>query len=107
MKTETIIDAETGETQVVDYRTAAERAADEQAERARLARQECRQRILAVASIETQVNLSAARAAERLSAAQVEAHDALIGWIEEMRAAVGEQDWPEVPAGVADLVADY
>ena len=68
----------------------------------------CRGRILAVVSETAQINLAAAAAAGRLSAAETALYRAGLDWIDAMRAAArGGAPWPEAPAGFAALAARF
>lgn len=78
----------------------------------------CRKHIVAVADETAQMNLTAAASAGLLTEEQMAVWQAALGWVSAMRAAWGplaETDadlfdpasWPEVPAGVADLVAEF
>lgn len=84
-----------------------------------LVKEETRQRIYAVASQTTQTNLTAARAAGRLSGSDVTAYTAGLDWIDAMRAkcaelvAAGDTNytddakWPACPASVIALAARF
>ena len=79
----------------------------------------CHRRILAVASTNTQMNLTAARAAGRLDAGDAALYEAGLDWIDDMRARCAEliaaaspdydddSAWPAVPAGLSELCARY
>lgn len=84
-------------------------------ERCRL---ECRRRIFAICDETAQVNLAAACAAGLLAPAQLLIYQSGLAWVHDMRAAwrpMGEAgadpeddaNWPAVPAGVADLAAEF
>lgn len=80
---------------------------------------ECGRRIVAVASPNTQMNMTAARSAGLMSTAEKASYATALGWVADMRAKcdglidAADQDylndakWPAVPAGVADLCAKY
>jgi hypothetical protein len=80
---------------------------------------ECARRILAVASTNTQMNMTAAQAAGRFSASDQAAYGASLDWVDAMRArcaaliAAGDMDfasddkWVAAPSGVAALAARY
>lgn len=80
---------------------------------------ECQRRIFAVASANTQMNLTAARAAGRLSSGDAAIYDAGLDWIDDMRercaeliqsASTGFREdgaWPSVPSGLVDLANRY
>lgn len=68
---------------------------------------ECRARIVAVCDQIAQINLAAAAAAGALTPKDAETHRALLAWVDAMRAACATGDWPDVPAGVAELAAKF
>lgn len=80
---------------------------------------ECGRRIVAVASKNAQMNMTAAAASGRLGGGDASTFASALEWVDAMRARCAElivaQDtnfavdakWPPVPAGVADLVARY
>ena len=69
---------------------------------------ECRMRIHDVADQIAQINLAAAAAAGALSADQMQVYRAGLAWVDAMRAACASgADWPDLPAGVADLAARF
>lgn len=96
--------------------------------RSRLAKRECRRRIYAAASAETQMNMATAAAV--ISAKEASARtedeasilsglDDAIGWVAQMRARVTEladdaaldigddANWPPLPDGARDVVAKF
>jgi hypothetical protein len=87
--------------------------ADTKAEAARAAalaarKAECRMHIHAVADQIAQINLAAAAAAGALSGDQMAVYRAGLAWVDAMRAACASgADWPDLPAGVADLAARF
>ena len=93
--------------------TPAARAAEAMAERMAAARAECRRLILAAVPETTQMNLTAATAANVLSPTDRATFAAGLGWISAMRAAwpaiaaagtsLEAASWPDVPAGVEAL----
>lgn len=94
--------------------TAEAKTASALSDRMEAARLECRARIFAVADATAQINLAAAAAADLLSAQDRADYAAGLGWIAAMRAAwqtLGQSgadievdsNWPEIPAGVAEL----
>lgn len=82
-------------------------------------KEECRNRIYAVADETAQMNLAAAAATGLLSAEDLATFKSSLAWVAAMRAnvatLVGADDedysddakWPAVPAGVAELGAKY
>lgn len=80
---------------------------------------ECGRRILAVASANTQMNLTAAQAAGRFSVEDRAAYAAALDWVDAMRARCAEliaagdagfaadAKWPPVQAGVVALAARF
>ena len=69
---------------------------------------DCRMRIHAVADQIAQINLAAAAAAGALSADQMQVYRAGLAWVDAMRAACASgADWPDLPAGVASLAAQF
>ena len=82
------------------------------------ARMECRRRIMAVANETTQINVTAAASAGLLTADQMTAWRAALGWVAAMRAnwrtlaqsgadLSEDANWPALPAGVAELAAAF
>lgn len=83
------------------------------------ARAECEGRIYAVAPATTQMNMTAARAAGVMNAADQAAYAAALVWVQDMRAAYRalvaaadadfalDSKWPPVPAAVAELCSRY
>lgn len=84
-----------------------------------LVKAECQRRIFAVATTNTQMNLTAARAAGRLSTGDQAVYAAGLDWIDAMRERCADlivsgnadylldQSWPAPPDGLADLVSRY
>jgi hypothetical protein len=72
-------------------------------------KEECRQRILAVASEVTQMNLASVAAAGLLSADDLASYRAGLVWIEKMRAAwrIVPAAWPAVPPQVQALARRF
>lgn len=97
--------------------TPAAREAEVMAGRMAAAQAECRRRILAVVPETTQMNLTAAAAANVLSPADRATFAAGLGWIAAMRAAwpaiaaagiaPEAATWPGVPAGVEALARRF
>ncbi len=99
--------------------TAEQKAAQILIERIEVVKAECRQRIFAAASQTTQMNLTAASSADRLSPEQKAMWAAALQWVDDMRAAcpplIGDPNadytldsvWPALPDGVAALVAQF
>lgn len=88
--------------------TAEDRAAAVAAAALEARKAECRARIFAVADSIAQINLAAAAAAGALSAEQMATYRAGLAWVDAMRAAcTSGDDWPAVPAGVAELAAHF
>lgn len=92
----------------------------------RIAKEECGKRIFAVADANTQMNIAAAAAMNRLSADDKATFDAALDWVDTMRAKVvvlvggddgapkyvervikDDASWPAVPAGVQALADKY
>lgn len=71
------------------------------------AKAECRRRIFEVVDQTAQMNLSAAAAAGVLTDEQLATYREGLRWIHSMRAAQADQNWPDVPAGVAELAAEF
>ncbi len=101
-------------TQVV---TAADKATEAEAARLGEAKAECRRRILAVADEIAQINLASAAAAGLMTNAQMAVYSSGLGWVNAMRAASStmpadtdyrnDAAWPPVPAGMAELAAEF
>ncbi len=68
---------------------------------------ECRARIFEVCDEIAQMNMASAAAAGLLNKAQMRNYRAGLIWIADMRAASATGLWPEIPAGVADLAAQF
>lgn len=68
---------------------------------------ECRAKILAVVDTTAQLNLNAAAAAGMLTTEQMAAYRSGLAWIHAMRAAQADGNWPDVPAGVAELAEQF
>lgn len=66
---------------------------------------ECRMRIFAVCDEIAQINLAAAASAGLLDAAQMQTYRAGLTWIQAMRAACADGNWPETPPDVRELAA--
>lgn len=98
--------------------TAEDRAAEDLAKRVQAAKAECRRRILSVADETAQMNMASAASAGLLTAAQMSAWKAALGWVAAMRSAwhglansgadlSDDTNWPALPAGVAELTAAF
>ncbi|SPJ31351.1 hypothetical protein [Falsiruegeria mediterranea] len=74
-------------------------------------KQACRDQIYAVIDATAQINLAAAAAAGVLSPEQMAVYRLGLNWIHAMREACGEDhgddDWPPLPAEVADLARRF
>lgn len=66
---------------------------------------ECRMRIFAVCDEIAQINLAAAASAGLLDAAQMQTYRAGLTWIQAMRAACADGNWPATPPDVMELAA--
>ena len=91
--------------------TAEQRATEANEARKTKLSAECRRGIVAVADETAQINLTAAASAGLLSAGQMQTWIAALGWVSAMRgeyaraAMEGDEPiWPDVPAGVVELV---
>lgn len=82
------------------------------------ARAECRRRILAVCDETAQINLAAAVAAGMIAGDDLDTYRAGLAWVDAMRGTweglaeagadlADDANWPDVPAGVAELAARY
>lgn len=88
-------------------------------ERLVLAKAECRKRIFAVIDEIAQVNLAAAAAGGMLTVEQMDVYRSGLAWIHTMRATcitlstdhtadiTSDSWWVDVPAGVAELAAEF
>jgi len=91
----------------LNIQTAEDLAAEALAEQLATRKGECRTRIYAVVDSIAQMNLAAAAAAGGLDEAQMSTYRTGLAWIGATRAAYSGGDWPEVPAGVAELAAQF
>ena len=99
--------------------TAADKAAEANARHAAAVKQACSDRILAVFSVNAQINLTAARSAGLLDADDTARHKAGLAWIGSMRQACttlaadpaadwqSDAAWPYLPKGVAALAKQF
>lgn len=82
------------------------------------AKAECERRIYAVASDNAQKNMTAARADGDMTAEQLTNYSLARQWVKDMQAAVGviatggldpndDANWPFIPVGVPELVAQF
>lgn len=91
--------------------TAQEKAAKQEAQRLEGAKAECAKRISAVFPISAQLNLAASKSAQTLTADQEARYTEALAWASEMRAAwrrlPQNQEWPQPPEGLGDLVSAF
>ena len=99
--------------------TADQLAAQALTERVHAIRTECTRRIYHIADYHAQIKLASASGAGLLSAGQMTAYQAGLGWIAAMRLVcaglvgdvmadfMAEAAWPDIPSGVAELAAEF
>lgn len=112
-------DTEAGAIAAVTEAAAGPTTQDIEAQRVAQIKAACRARIYAVVDPTAQINTASNMAAGLLSPADETTYAAALGWVTDMRAACADMiaddaidpyddaNWPDVPAGVAELAAQY